>query len=90
MRYHVTSTIHVAMDDTLISMAMKISNNDPQFSLWDKVQLVVILGRTKRAISFFVGNKSDTLDRLKSILIKKRQWCEYMDHVLELIMVNFP
>ena len=77
------------MGDTLISTEIQISKNYPQFGLWDKVQLVVILGRTKRdKNSIFVGNKSDTLDALKFILMKKVQWCEYIYHVLELITVN--
>jgi len=48
LRHQVTRTIHAAMGDTLISIAMEISLNDPQFRLWDKGKLVVILSRTKR------------------------------------------
>ena len=91
MRHHVTSTIHAAMVNTLISRETEISKNYPQFRMWDRGQLVLIIGRTKRAKnSIFFGNKSDTLDALKSILINKLQWCEYRDHILELVMINSP
>jgi hypothetical protein len=50
---------------------------------------VVILSRTKKARdTIFVGNKHDTLNALKSILMKKTQWCEYMDKVLDVITLN--
>lgn len=91
LRHCVTSTIHAAMGDTLISMATEISLNDPQFRLWDKGQLVVILSRTKRAKNtIFVGSKEDTLATLKNILLKRTQWCDYMDRVLDLITINSP
>ena len=58
--------------------------------MWGKYQLVVILSRTKIANnSIFVSNKSDTLDELKFVLMKKGQWCEYMDHIIELVKVDY-
>jgi predicted GIY-YIG superfamily endonuclease len=89
LRHRVTSTIHAAQGETLSSMATEVSLNDPLFRLWDKGQLVVILSRTKQAKNtIFVGNKPDTIDALKSILTKKTQWCDYIEHVLELVTVN--
>jgi hypothetical protein len=77
------------MGDTLMSMATEISEEDSNYTLWDKGQLVVILSRTKKARdTIFVGNKHDTLNALKSILMKKTQWCEYMDKVLDVITLN--
>ena len=47
------------------------------------------MSRTKRARdTIFVGNKQDTLNALKAILMKKTQWCEYMDKVLDVITLN--
>lgn len=58
LKHQVTSTIHAAMGDTLLKMATEIFRSDPNFCMWDKGQLVVILSRTKRARdSIFVGNK---------------------------------
>ena len=89
LRHRVTSTIHAAQGETLSSMATEVSLNDPLFRLWDKGQLVVILSRTKTAKdTIFVGNKADTIDALKSILIKRTQWCDYIERVLELVTVN--
>ena len=71
------------------SMATEVSLNDPLFRLWDKGQLVVILSRTKSAKhTIFVGNKADTIDSLKSILIKRPQWCDYIEQVLKLVTAN--
>ena len=47
--HRVTSTIHAAQGETLPQMATKISNADPDFSAWDKGQLIVLLTQTKRA-----------------------------------------
>jgi hypothetical protein len=70
-------------------MATEISQHDPNFSVWDKGQLVVLLSRTKRAAdTIFVGNKADTLDALKTVLMKKTQWSDYIERVLDLVTVN--
>jgi hypothetical protein len=50
---------------------------------------VVLLSRTKRAVdTIFVGNKADTLDALKTVLLKKTQWSDYIERVLALVTVN--
>lgn len=70
-------------------MATEISQHDPNFSVWDKGQLVVLLSKTKRAAdTIFVGNKADTLDALKTVLLKKTQWSDYIERVLDLVTVN--
>ena len=65
-----------------MSMATKISEEASNYTLWDKGQLIVILNRTKRAgDTIFVGNKQDTLNVLKAILMKKlndvNTWTRY-------------
>ena len=89
LKHHVTSTIHAAQGDTLPSMATEISQNNGNFKMWDKGQMIVILSRTKYAKdTIFVGDKSDTLEALKNLLTRKTQWTDYMEEVLELITVN--
>ena len=89
LKHRVTGTIHAAMGDTLNSMATEISRSDPNFKIWDKGQLVVLISRTTLARNtIFVGDKSDTLNALKEILIKRTQWTDYMENVLDLITIN--
>jgi predicted GIY-YIG superfamily endonuclease/molybdopterin converting factor small subunit len=89
LRHRVTNTINASQGETLNRMATEISQHDPNFSVWDKGQLVVLLSRTKRAVdTIFVGNKADTLDALKTVLLKKTQWSDYIERVLDLVTVN--
>lgn len=89
LKHYVSSTIHGAMGDTLTFMATTISNNDSNFNLWDKGQLIVILSRTKFAKnSIFVGSKTETLNALKELLTSRTQWTDYIEEVLDLITIN--
>ena len=47
LKHRVTSTIHVAMGDTLSRVPIEISRNDSSFKLWDCTQAIVTLSRTK-------------------------------------------
>lgn len=89
LRHRITGTIHSAMGDTYESMASSISNTDPNFSLWDRGQLVVIISRTKcPKKTIFVGNQFETLDALCDILVKKTQWTDYITKILNIITIN--
>ena len=89
LKHHVTSTIHAAMGDTLYSMATEISSKNDKFKMWDKGQMIVILSRTHIAMqSIFVGDKRETLRALKELLIRKTQWTDYMEMILEIITVR--
>ena len=89
LKHHITSTIHAAMGDTLCSMATEISLCNSNFNMWDKGQMIVILSRTKKAKdTIFVGDKNDTLAALKHLLLRKTQWTDYMEDVLQLITVG--
>ena len=75
--------------DTYESMATKISTTDKNFSLWDKGQLIVIISRTRDPKkTIFVGNKRDTLEALQSLLLKRTQWTDFMEHILDVITIN--
>ena len=89
LKHRVTGTIHSAMGDTYESMATMISTTDKNFSLWDKGQLIVIISRTRDPKkTIFVGNKGDTLAAFKHLLLKRTQWTDFMEHILEVITVN--
>ena len=89
LRHRVRGTIHSAMGDTYESMATSISVADPNFCLWDKGQLIVIISRTKESgRTIFVGETNDTLAALKHLLLRRTQWTDYMEHVLSVITVN--
>ena len=89
LRHRITGTIHGAMGDTYESMASEISHSDPNFGLWDRGQLVVIISRTRLpSKTIFVGCKEQTLDTLRSVLLRKTQWTDHISDILEIITVN--
>ena len=70
-------------------MATEISSADLDFHIWDKGQLIFILTRNKFAKdTIFVGIKQGTLDALKTILLSRTQWTDYIEHVLNVITVS--
>jgi len=72
LKHHVTSSIHVAMGDSLQSMATEISRQNTNFKMWDKGQMIIILSRTKLAKeTIFVGDKNDTLTALRLLLTRR-------------------
>ena len=52
---------------------------EPNFKMWDKGQMIVILFRKNYAEdTIFVGDENDTLKALKELLTWKTQWKDYM------------
>ena len=52
---------------------------DTNYSMWDKVQILVILPRTKLSKdTIFVVNKESTLTALVCSFKKSTQWTQYM------------
>lgn len=89
LKHRVTGTIHAAMGDTYDSMASMISETDKNFGLWDKGQLIVIISRTRDPNkTIFVGDKAETLRAFESLLLKRTQWTDFMEHILDVITVN--
>ena len=89
LRLRVTSTIHAAMGDTLIKVAIEISNTDEIFKLWDKAQVIVACSRTKIGKNtIFVGDKKSTIDLLVTLIQQKNHWTDYMEKVLELVSIQ--
>ena len=89
LQHYISGTIHSIMGDTLPSLATTFSNEDRNFSMWDKGQLLVILSRTKESKqTIFVGDKNSTLDALCNILTQRTQWTDYMEQILKIITMN--
>ena len=75
------------MVNTLIRINTEISRKDPDFRLWDRGQLVVILSQTKEGRnSIIYGNKTDTLNALKKFIQKKRNDVDIWNNVLILLL----
>ena len=89
LQHYVAGTIHSVMGDTLPSIATTFSVNDPNFSMWDKGQLLVIISRTRHAKdTIFVGEKNDTLNALVQILRVRTQWTDHMERILRVVTIN--
>ena len=89
LRHRVTSTIHAAMGDTLIKVAIEVSNSDSLYKLWDKAQVIVACSRTKVGKNtIFVGDKSSIIEALVTLIQQKNQWTDYMEKVLEIVTIN--
>jgi predicted GIY-YIG superfamily endonuclease len=89
IRHRITGTFHGSMGDTYESMASEISNTNPDYGLWDRGQLVVLISRTKVPNkTIFVGPKHETLQTLKSVLTKRTQWTNFITAILNVITVN--
>lgn len=89
LRHRITGTIHSSMGDTYESLASEVSSSNPDYGLWDKGMLVVLISRTRDPKkTIFVGPKNDTIRTLKSVLMKRTMWTDYVESILNLITVN--
>ena len=89
LKHHVTSTVHASMGDTLPKIVTEISYEGNDFRLWDKAQAVVLLSRTKLGSDIiFVGDKTETIKALSSLIRTSNQWMNYMENILEIGSMN--
>ena len=73
----VASMMHTSQGETLVSMATLFSQNDSNFSLCDKYQIMSLLSQTKLAkATIFFDNRFDNIGVLKKNWAKKTQWWE--------------
>ena len=69
---NVAMTTHKLMGDTFDKLATSISATDSSYALWMTSQVFVIVSRVKQLKNLtFVGNKSATLDAIRSIFETK-------------------
>ena len=89
LRHNISGTIHLAIGDTLSSVATSISIHNPSYKLQNKGQLMVIISRTPIYFdTIFVGDKEDTLDALVYLLKYCTQWIDYMEALLCIVTIN--
>ena len=91
LKHRFTRTIHACQGYTLLSVATDISQNNENFKMWDKVQMILISSRTKLSRdTIFVGDKNDTIAALTILLTRKIQWTHYMEEVISIFTINLP
>ena len=62
------------MGDKLPSVETSVSKSDNSYSMWDRIQLLVIFTRKKLSKNdIFVGNKESTLNALVCSLKNRKQ-----------------
>ena len=86
---NVTTTTHKLMGDKFDKLATTISATDSSYALWMTSQVFVIVSRVKQLKNLtFVGNKSATLDRRRSIFETKDLREERLFSLLDKIRNN--
>ena len=89
LKHHVTSTVHASMGDTLHKIVTEVSTEGNDFRIWDKAQAIVLLRRTRLGSNIiFVGDKSDTVNALSSLIRTTNQWMNYMENIIQMATVN--
>ena len=77
------------MGDTNNHMEISVENTEKLFSLWDRVQLIFNLSRTRiMKNTIFVGPNNETIRKLKLLLNQRTQWCDYIKDVMNITNVN--
>ena len=86
---NVAMTTHKLMGDTFDKLATSISATDSSYALWMTSQVFVIVSRVKQLKNLtFVGNKSATLDAIRSIFETKDLREERLFSLLDKIRNN--
>jgi predicted GIY-YIG superfamily endonuclease len=91
LRHRIASTIHAGMGQDLPYVVTKVTDKsgDPNYQLWDKEQVVVLLSRTNYAKEIiFVGDKQTTSKALADLLKKRSQFTEYTNALLKSLSVS--
>jgi predicted GIY-YIG superfamily endonuclease len=88
LRHRIASTIHAGMGQDLQHVVTRVTDKtgDPNYHLWDKEQVVVLLSRTNYAKDIiFVGDKKMTSKALSDLLTKRSQYTEYTSYMLTVL-----
>ena len=73
----------------LAAVAKSIYLHDCNYTLWDKVKLLVIIIQTILSKgTIFVGDKEAILDALVALFQCCTQWTDYMEKVLIVVTIN--
>ena len=91
LRHRIASTIHASMGQDLDSIVTKISEEDPDFALWEREQVVVLLSRTHYANQIhFVGDPDETCATLVRLLKKTSAYTSYMGYLINNLCEGQP
>ncbi len=91
LRHRIASTIHAGMGQDLQYVVTKVTDKggDPNYHLWHKEQVIVLLSRTNFAKDIiFVGNKEETSKALSTLLQKRSQYTEYTNAMLSALVTE--
>lgn len=89
LKPRISSTMHACMGDTHPSIAACISDTDPDFVVWDKGQLIVVISRTRLPQNtIFVGDKNETLAAFRTLLNRRSQYVDYIEEILDVCTIN--
>ena len=76
---NVASTIHSAIGHSVSQIATELKDN----GIWERAMVVVLLSRVSYAKDIiFVGDKASNLRAIKTGLMQRNQYDEYMNHVV--------
>lgn len=88
LRFYIANTVHKVMGDTCGRLATQISEENPKYRLWLLEQLIVIVSRVTTLDDLvFVGDVGDTLAAIKRLFLRRSQWVEHVDDVLQQLNV---
>ena len=86
LRPRIACTIHSGMGQDLPSILTRVTSpdEDMDYVLWAKEQVIVLLSRTHRAQDIiFVGDPQKTAKALADCLSHVSQYADYMDHIMK-------
>ena len=86
LRHRIASTIHSGMGQDLEYVITRVTSEriNPDYILWEREQVVVLMSRTHFAANIiFVGKSKETIDALVEVLRKPSQYSEYMEYLLD-------
>lgn len=86
VRLYICSTIHRIQGETLPLAATQLTDSRPEYRLWQKEQLAVLISRVARCQDIiFVGSRTETRLAVERILACSSKWDTIVDHYLSVL-----
>jgi predicted GIY-YIG superfamily endonuclease len=83
LKHRIAMTIHAVMGETVTYLVTKIGE-DAHDVLWEAAQAIVLLSRTRYGKNlFFIGNPKEVIESLWRTLLKRNQFSDYIQHLLD-------
>ena len=78
------STIHRIIGQTCYAIGARLDQNDPNFRIWQREQLLVLLSRTRSLKDVhFVNDPATVCNAISQIYLKQNQWTTFIDDVVK-------